>query len=497
MTLDAVAAAVAGLAASVAVARVLGPRDLGYYSYMLWAVVAAGAAGALGIPAAARKYAAEYLGAGRPGAALAVVSRAWRLQTAAACATSALALLAVSIWAPPGLRAFALLGAASILPGMLMDVPTALAAAAQRSRAAVVPSLAAAAANVAGIALALTLGWGLAGLAAAFLAARLVDFALRARSSAQIAAWLRGAPGGRDGALEAGFHRRMRRFCASAAVLQFLNLVVWDRSEVFFLARYCDIREVAFYSIPFNITAQLLLFARAFSSSSAAALMHRIGGSRAAAAAQLPVLFRALGFIMLPVLLGAAALSGPLIYVLFGEDYGAAAPVLALLSVCAIARAALTPLLLAFAAFDIQARAVKVTAGCAALNLALDLLLIPSRGALGAAVANGIAQCAAACLLFAVLAAEARVHIGFRPLLRLAGAAAAAVAPAAALAFAGPPWFALAAGTTSGAVLYLPLVRRTGAIGREDAERLARLLPLLPAPARGPSGRLLLWLTSR
>jgi O-antigen/teichoic acid export membrane protein len=496
MTLDVVAGAVAGLVASVAVARVLGPRQLGFYSYLLWAISVAASAGALGIPAAARKYTAECLGAGKVWTALAVVGRMWRLQSATAAATCAAALMVAHLWVPPEYRLSALLAALSILPAMLMDIPTAAAAAAQRAWAVVLPSLAAAAVNLAGVALSLYLGWDLPGLAGSLLVARLVDLCLRHRFFRAVSVELcRGAAGGPERGIEKGLARRMRRFRATAAVLQALNLVVWDRSEVFFLARYCDIREVAFYSIPFNLTAQALLFARAFSISASAALMQRVGGSRDAARAQAPLLFRGLAIFMLPILLGAAALSGPLIRVVYGDAFRPAVAVLALLSLFAVARAALTPLLFAFAAFEIQARAVTVTAVCAAVNIVLDILLIPAHGALGAAVANGISQTAAAFLLFVFLAREARVDVAWGPVLRIAAAAVAATAPAAAMAFVCSPVFALAAGILTGAVLYGPFLRRAGALDGEDLRRLEPLVSLLPGPLRRPAARLLPWLT--
>lgn len=495
MTLDVVVGAIAGLAASVAVARVLGPRQVGFYSYLLWAVSAAASAGALGIPAATRKYTAEYLGAGKTGVALAVVARTWRLQFVLATVTGAGALAVAFSLVPPEHRSYAILGTLSIVPAMLMDIPTAAAAAAQRYRAAVIPSLTAATTNLVGVALALIFRWGLPGLAASLLAARLADLALRQMSFRTISAELRRqAAGDRARTTEEGLGKRMRNFCVASAGLQLLSLVVWDRSEVFFLGRYCPIQQVAFHSIPFNMTTQALLFARAFSSSAGASLMTRVGSSKEGAQAQVPVLFRCLALFVLPMLLGMAAISGPIVQVLFGNAYQPAAAVLVLLSLSSITRAALAPLLSAFAAFEMQTRALQVMAGCAAMNLTLDFLLIPAHGAVGAAAANGIAQCAAASLLCLFLTREMRIDLEPLRLLRTAMAAVLAVAPAAALAFLWSPWLALTAGILAGATLYGPLLRQVGAVDRADRERLASLIPFLPRLLHRPAGRLLLWL---
>jgi len=75
LALEAVVSLLGGLAASVAVARVLGPEKVGYFSYLLWAVSAVTTAASLGVPGATRKFAAEYFGAGRIRAGLDVVGR--------------------------------------------------------------------------------------------------------------------------------------------------------------------------------------------------------------------------------------------------------------------------------------------------------------------------------------------------------------------------------------------------------------------------------------
>ena len=71
---------VTGMAASIVLARVIGPKDLGYFNYVMWLGNVSGVIGSLGIPMATRKYMAEYLGKGQPGIARAIFFRALRMQ---------------------------------------------------------------------------------------------------------------------------------------------------------------------------------------------------------------------------------------------------------------------------------------------------------------------------------------------------------------------------------------------------------------------------------
>ena len=73
--LETAAAFVAALFTSIAIARVLGPEKLGHFVFIGMLASFASSLGSLGIPAAAAKYMAEYLGRGEPGVARAVFFR--------------------------------------------------------------------------------------------------------------------------------------------------------------------------------------------------------------------------------------------------------------------------------------------------------------------------------------------------------------------------------------------------------------------------------------
>jgi len=496
MTLDAAAGLFGGVAASIAVARVLGPQKVGYFSFLLWAVSAVAAASTFGVPAATRKYAAEYFGAGRIRAGLDIVNRTWRIQLAIAAVAGAAALAVALTAAPSELRLFAALGAAAVGPTILLEIPTSASAAAQIYRASVVPSVISAILNLTGIALTLIFGWDLPGLAASLLAARVLDVLLRRAFFARVAAGLRApAPEASNVPAPGGDSARIRRFCLHAATLQFLYLIVWDRSEIFFLERFRPIQEVAFYAIPFSMATQVLVFARTFSSTASVNLMTKVASRTEAARAQTALILRYVSLFAMPMLFGMAALAGPVIRTFYGAGFDAAAAPAAVLGVTSVARAALTPLMFTLAAFERQGRAIVVTFGCAVLNVALDLVLIPAHGALGAAIANGIAQTAAVAGIALYMTQGMRIPLDLRRLARIAAAAAGSVLPAAVLSFTAPPAAALAVGIPAGAALYAPLLKAFGAAAPGDRGRIGEVLPVLPAPLRAPAARVLAWVT--
>src|SRR5260370_14698282 len=94
----------------------------------------------------------------------------------------------------------------------------------------------------------------------------------------------------------------------------------------------------------------------------------------------------------LPLFVAAACLSKSLITLLYGPAYAPVTPVLAMLSLFAIPKAVLLPTQMLLMASERQMFLVWWGCLCAALNVILDLVLVGAYGAIGAGVANGIAQ---------------------------------------------------------------------------------------------------------
>jgi O-antigen/teichoic acid export membrane protein len=183
------------------------------------------------------------------------------------------------------------------------------------------------------------------------------------------------------------------RYLRGSNVDVIVSLVVFRRSEFFFLDRYGTDADIAFYSVAFaTVTALVRVFdgfagvlAPAFASMFGAEANARIrtGFGRA---------LRLLTMLALPGAAGAAVVGPRVIDIAYGQDYHAAAriflvlvavlPVLALMGVG-------HALLVGFG----QIRVVVIAGIAAAIvNLTLDFVLVPRYGGVGAAFANNAAQ---------------------------------------------------------------------------------------------------------
>jgi O-antigen/teichoic acid export membrane protein len=178
--------------------------------------------------------------------------------------------------------------------------------------------------------------------------------------------------------------------------------VVLERSELIFLGRFQPPAQVSFYAVPFAMTERVIDLLPG------AILSALLPGLAYAQAATDPERFRAvfrqalryLGGITLPICLLGIPLAPFLIGLLYGPRFEPAAVVLQILLVSVVfgvvGQAARSALL----AMESQAFLVKTGAIAAATSIALDLILIPRWGAVGAAIANTTVQVGWAVAIF-------------------------------------------------------------------------------------------------
>jgi O-antigen/teichoic acid export membrane protein len=252
--------------------------------------------------------------------------------------------------------------------------------------------------------------------------------------------------------------RDVLRFALPATLNVALTLVVWQRSEVLFLGHFSGDAAVAVFSVataainalrmPFDVAASIVLpTVAAFAGAGAGALAPMHDGFRRVArlALQGGIVAASAAYVLAP----------PLLTMLFGAPFAPAERLLAILCVAF----PVVPLGLACAALlsglGRQGAVLATTAVGAAVSIALDVLLIPSFGAVGAAHANVLAQVVTALVLI-VLAARAtgglRLREGRLPLVALASVAGGALAWLAQRAVAG------VAGVVVGAVAFATLL---------------------------------------
>ena len=220
---------------SILVARAMGPSKLGAYGYILSVSQMALMVSTFGVPRAVAKYLAEHLARGEEDEARAILKLALLVQVTSATLMVGLGLGWAMLFLPTQESAYAGLAILSVFPAALMGIASAINTAREDFGANVIASTASVISQAAGVLLTLAFGWDLTGLAASLLVARTVDCVLRwafARSRLPPGSALLRLRGARLGADK---RREVLVFCWHATVLLILNLVVWNRSELFFL----------------------------------------------------------------------------------------------------------------------------------------------------------------------------------------------------------------------------------------------------------------------
>ncbi len=486
-SLDGAVTIVAGLVSSIAVARLLGPLKLGYYGYIMWISAATSQLAGTGVPLATRKYLAEYIGRRDYSQCRRIIRSSYRYQGAIALCVLAGGLLFARYGVSEEHRLFATIAIVSLLPSLLLGVTSSINVAFEDFRSNVLSSIVATLVNFCGIVLSLVFRWDLVGLASSLLVSRAADLSIRYLASRRQVSRVLAAAGG-EGEPDQLLQGRILRFCLQAAALQVLNLVVWDRSEMLFLERFSDIRQVAFYSISFGITQHLLTAPRAFGYAASTNLMVRVGEDESAARGMTATIVRFTSLIALPLAFGMAALSGPVVRLLYGAQYLPAIPVLAILAMFNSARALVMPGQQLLTALDKQSVVLKRLAIAAAVNIGLDLALIPRFGAVGGAVANGCAQTFCLILIWRGAIRHAGAVFPTGKLLRIGAAAILMTLGVAGLVWILPSLAAALLGVPLGALAFVIGLRLLKALEPQDVERLASIQDRLPAAVRAVYG---------
>jgi O-antigen/teichoic acid export membrane protein len=471
---------------SVVAARFLGPEGMGRQSYISFVqfVVATSVTG--GLPTALLRYVGDSVGRGRPDHLRILLRWSWLVTVGGAVLGGAVLVAAGALGAdPPG--AWALAGVVTVA-GVLSTVPYAVLGGTQQWREASIVGVVTGLVSLVATIVVLRLGYGIVGMfavEAAVSAAGALWAALLARPvTSRLDVPLPGKEERRD------LFREVRSFLLYSTAGAFLTLVVWRRSEFFFLNRYATDSAIAFYSVAFATMTALSKIPEAIGAvlAPAVATLHGAGQHdriRAGFGRSL----RLSTLLCLPVVGGAIAVAPPLIALVYGPDFAPAGTPLVIL----LATFLILPVYLLGASVLLGLGLVRVPLLIgvlgAVVNVVAAVLLIPPFGAEGAAVANGFAQAAVGIPTY-VYASRVLGGVPWRPAELLRGAVAGVICwavAATAIATIGVGPGGLAAGVVGGGGAYLLAAAALRILSAEDGEWLVEVMePRLGAlAARG------------
>lgn len=221
-------------------------------------------------------------------------------------------------------------------------------------------------------------------------------------------------------------------FAFPAVVDLIIDLVVWQRSEVFFLERLSDLKEVGFYSISFTIFSMLLMLGWALINGFYPAISKDFGAKDWQKIQEKVKQGVILGTLYaVPLLFGGILTIRPLIELLYGQKMLPAAPVAQILLVGIFPGMMIGITGLTLSGIGGIWDRVKAGVLMIFVNIGLDLLLIPGYGALGAAIANLTSQTANAILLIIILHNKYQLMYPWRGIaeISLVGFLSAAIPP--------------------------------------------------------------------
>lgn len=418
---------VTSLVTSIAIARTLGPTKMGYIIYVTWITGIVSSLGSVGIPVTTRKYMAEFLGGGDRSTARFIYLRTLLIQTL----LGAVATLGAVVWvfhdAPQDYRIAALLLVLGILPGMSNFVSAQANVAAETLSANLPGSLASTATYFVLTLLAVTLNWGVNGIAFAMFAMKWADFLVRLIPTfRRISSWDSG-----HAHPPADLRTRMMYFAAQSVMGMLLTLIVWDRSELFLLKHLStDIRQLSFYSVAFNLAERLLLFPTIFGAAAGASIYAQYGRDRSRLPAMTAASARYIALISIPVHVIAVPLAAPVLLVLYGKQYIGALLVASVAPLLCLPKAFLGPIQSLFESVDRQKYFLVVSVIASFVDIGVAWLLIPAHGALGACIGSGAAQFTAVGLMWAVGIRQYRIQLPWGFLFKIISISAAAAASA-------------------------------------------------------------------
>jgi O-antigen/teichoic acid export membrane protein len=453
------------LAVSVAAARALGPGGLGRQSFIAFVAASAISVFGFGLPVALMRTIGESLGAGRTAEARGLVG--WAARLSAFGATAALAVLLVAAFTGAAPQTAWILAAATAALGVVTAIPGAALAGLQRWRDISVVILVCGALGAVGTIALLAAGGGVTSMIAAQLftaAGILLGVSVRALQRLRAVAAVRARPP-RD------LKMMTLRNALPAFAAALLTLIVFRRSEFFFLQHWWNDRQTALYSVAFSAATTLVLLPQALALAVAPAMATLLGAGqhdriRRGYARSLRLLLIA----SLPIAAGALALGPETVELVFGHRFeGSRLPLLLLL-----APFPLVPLMSLSYSLVIGLGKIRfplvVGLGSAALNIGLDFALIPGHAAVGAAIANASAQGATAAVAVAYgmrLTAPVRLEATTLARAAIVAAVAGATAWGSLAALGGAP--GVVAGVLAGLAAFLACARLLRILPHDDA----------------------------
>ncbi len=401
--------ALGGVISSVIVVRSLSVAQYGRLSFYLWLGSALASLGLLSFPPALTKVVSQLYGAAEYAAAASIIPWVGQIlfyiNIGLGVAVALYALFEGSVN-----RQLLLVVAVSLLPGAMARVLNSRVLAQERYRISMIASICIALAILAGVVIAHALHWKTVGYEAVLLSAGGVQMAVLLLAT-------RGATFVRFGRqqVDAKVKKIYLTYLFPSLFVTLFDLVVWQRSEIYFLNLFAPMSEIGLYSISYTLFSTFNLIGGALLNGLFPSLSHDYGAGDLEQLAQKSRAGIGLAvFYALPVSLGGIVAAPTVLALFYGPQIAAAGPVASILMAGVLPGALAAAMAFSLSAGGRVWKLVGVGAVFAAVNLVLDLVLIPHGFSTGAALANTLTQYGYAIAVVAIAAKEFHFGIPWR-----------------------------------------------------------------------------------
>ena len=372
---------------SIIVVRSLSIAAYGRLSYYLWLASVISSVGLLAFPSSLTKIVSQLYGSGDIEEAEALIP--WVGQILFILNTTiALIVVGLAFTASPASRPLLLILAVSLLPGAMARVLNSRVLAKEQYQISMVASIVTSIVTLGAVVVAHSLKSNTDGYEAVLLGGGLIQLAVLFVSS-------RGSPIVRFGRIwtSTSARKTYMMYFVPSTLLALFDLVVWQRSEVYFLNRFAPYSQVAFYSISYTLFSVFHLLGAALLNGLFPSASHDFG------AGNLPLLVEKAragltlaGFYAFPIALGGIAVAPTVLSLFYGRQISPAGPVAQILMAGVVPGALAVAMTMTLSAGGEIWRVVRVGALFSVVNLVLDLILISRGLAIGAALANTLTQ---------------------------------------------------------------------------------------------------------
>ncbi|HEX2958690.1 MAG TPA: flippase [Chitinispirillaceae bacterium] len=376
---------------SIVIARLLGPEDYGIFNMTLWLSGTITWAVGMGFTHAATKFTAELKDKSEPGTIFQLILFIGKIELVASLTATILLIIfrtqIADFFFSSEQSFYFFLAALGIIPGIATAIASGVIEGLQKFKYFTYANLIMTPLSFVSKIVVLKSGYGLTGFMIVMLVFSFINtfFYLFVLYKEKVFTFT-----GIRLSLE--IKKRILDYNKSIIAISVCDKIIWDKSENFFIGRFCQANQIAFYNLGFNIVQRFSSILPTTFWKVLFPAMSTLHGTRDTD--KMKRLFyistRYISLFSFPVGIGGIVLAYHLIHYLYGHEFIGAQRVLQIIFAASIFSNLANPGSAILYGFEKQAFIYKYGMVLAVFNIIIDLLLIKPFGAEGAAICYGI-----------------------------------------------------------------------------------------------------------